>query len=363
MEKWIRKISLCLAVLMILCCQAFLFSCSKIYDSVEYGYFNTIIRVQVENKKLTEQVKSELSTLFSQLEKDFDKENTTSLTYKYNNALPNQTIELTVHQNSVVNYSRLANQYSSGLFNPAIYPLLEVWQFSNYPIQNFKVPTSDQIQGALSKTINFNDLSFDSQNKTITKYEQSQLDFGGIVKGYAVDLAGKILENHGYQKGYVSIGASSLYILWADLLSVRNPINQSQNLLEIDLSSKNNFSLSTSGDYERYYIDSQNGQKYSHVLDANTGYPTTTGVRSVTVIGNDGAFEDAITTACLLLEHDHLTPSSSPLFLFLKKLLTDEKAQTVFAVYSKDGVNQIITNAKKGEDFTLLDDKFQIVNI
>ena len=359
-----KRISLFLAIVILLLCPSILLSCAKIYDSVEYSYFNTIIRVQVEDRKLTAEIKSELSTLFSQLEKDFDREYENSFIYKYNGANAGDIIALNDHQVSVLTYSKQVNEYSSGLFNPFIYPLLEVWQFApNYPVKDFTKPTNEQVLDALKKVPNFSDIQIDSQSKTIVKYEQSKLDLGGIVKGYAVDLAGEILKNHGYEKGYVSLGASSLYILWSTTLSIRNPIATNQNLLEINLSSQNDFSLSTSGDYEKYYIDKESGEKYSHVIDTNTGYPTTTGVKSVTVIGGDGAFSDAVTTACLLLEHDSITPNNSPLAEFLKKILTDKKAKMVFAVYSKDGVNQIITNAKKGDQFTLLDNQFQVVNI
>lgn len=364
MINLLKRISSYLAIIIFLCYVPFLLSCAKTYDSVEYSYFNTIIRVQVEDKKLTSEIKSQLSTLFSQLEKDFDREYENSFIYKYNGANAGDIIALNDQQASVLNYSKQVNEYSSGLFNPAIYPLLKVWQFApNYPVKDFTKPTHQQILDALKNVPNFSDIQFDSQNKTIIKYEQSQLDLGGIVKGYAVDLAGKILKDNGYEKGYLSIGASSLYILWSNTLSIRNPIETNQNLLDVNLYSLNDISLSTSGDYEKYYIDKDSGEKYSHVIDAQTGYPTTTGVRSVTVIGGDGAFSDAITTACLLLEHNPLTPNNSPLTEFLKKILTDKKAKMVFAVYSKDKVNQIITNAKKGDEFTLLDNQFQVINI
>ena len=359
-----KRISLFLATVILLLCPSFLLSCAKIYDSIEYNYFNTLIRIQVEDKKLTTDVKNELSTLFSQLEKDFDREYENSFIHKYNGANTGDIIALNDHQVSVLTYSKQVNEYSLGLFNPAIYPLLEVWQFApNYPVKDFAKPSNEQVLDALKKVPNFSNIQFDSQTKTIVKHGQSQLDLGGIVKGYAVDLAGAILKDHGYEKGYVSLGASSLYILWSTTLSIRNPIATNQNLLEVNLSSLKDISLSTSGDYEKYYIDKESGEKYSHVIDTNTGYPTTTGVNSVTVIGGDGAFSDAITTACLLLEHDAITPNDSPLAEFLKKILTDKKAKMVFAVYSKDGVNQIITNAKKGDDFTLLDNQFQVVNI
>ena len=57
----------------------------------------------------------------------------------------------------------------------------------------------------------------------------------------------------------------------------------------------------TSGVYERQFV--QDGVRYHHVLDPETGYPADTDIEAVTIIaakGNSG-FCDALSTACLIL--------------------------------------------------------------
>ena len=364
MKKLWSKISYLLASLTCLLFCFNFFGCTAFYDIEEYYFFNTVITIQVENKKLSSTVKQDLKELFDSLDKEFDRNNQSSFTSVFNNASQNQTFTLTDTQAQVLSLSLDSHAYSNGLFDPSIYPLLEVWQFApNYPTPNFTPPTNSDIDNALINKQNLTKLQYNNEQKTLTKNIDIKLDFGGIVKGYAVQNAGELLKDNGYKKGYISIGGSSLYILSSPTLSIRHPDKKGQNLIEVKLSSPTNFSLSTSGDYEKYYTDKTTGQKYSHVINPLTGYPTDTGVRSATIIGGNGAFSDAITTACLLKEYSPNDAENSSLVKFLQKILNDKKADMVFAVYSMDGVSQIITNAKKGEDFTLLDTDYLVVNI
>ena len=57
--------------------------------------------------------------------------------------------------------------------------------------------------------------------------------------------------------------------------------------------------VSTSGDYERYFIDEQ-GRRIHHILSPKTGRPVG-GIQSVTILGNETLDTDGLSTAVFVL--------------------------------------------------------------
>ncbi|MGM9890525.1 MAG: FAD:protein FMN transferase [Floccifex porci] len=131
--------------------------------------------------------------------------------------------------------------------------------------------------------------------------ENIQLDLGGIAKGYASQKVKEALNKAGCDNGFINAGGNVVLLSSKEQgwkIGIQNP-DESSSLLEID--TKEDVSIVTSGDYQRYYT--VNGTEYSHIIDPDTGYPATYN-RSVTVITKDSSYADALSTLLFLLPID-----------------------------------------------------------
>jgi thiamine biosynthesis lipoprotein len=121
------------------------------------------------------------------------------------------------------------------------------------------------------------------------------LDWGGIAKGYGVDLAAKALLDRGVKNGFINAGGD-LYCWGTNpegrpwRIGIKSPRGEGFfGVLNIS-----GVGAATSGDYQRYFEES--GVRYHHIFDPKTGYPAR-GKQSVTVVGPEATVCDALSTA------------------------------------------------------------------
>ncbi len=337
-------------------------ACKDDKNILTFWAFNTEIRIESPDKSFSSNTEQKLSDLFSSLENEFSVNEQNSLVSKLNQSPPNTTIELSQTGKEIISLAKEFYTFTDGKFNPAVAPLVKLWQFDNFSsVAMFAPPEQAQIQNLLNH-VDFNSVIVDGDY--VYKTDQlTKIDFGGLIKGYAVDKALEILLGDGHQSGYVNLGNSSMALLSVKTLNVAHPRASKDNslILSVDCSQKSNVTLSTSGDYQRFH--EYQGARYSHIIDSRTGYPIQTGIASATIIGGTGAFSDAVTTALCITEHNPSDIDGSPLVEFMKKILLLYPESELYVVYDKDGVKQILTNKKQGENFTLLDDDYSLVNI
>lgn len=131
-------------------------------------------------------------------------------------------------------------------------------------------------------------------------HPQVYIDLGGIAKGYAVDRALTILRRAGIAHASVSAGGDTGLLgdrrgrEW--MVGIKNPRQPEQVGLVLPLGPG---AISTSGDYERFFIDAE-GQRVHHILNPRTG-ASASGVASATVIGPNAIDTDALATSVFVL--------------------------------------------------------------
>lgn len=156
------------------------------------------------------------------------------------------------------------------LFDPGIGQLIKLWGFQ---ADEFKaeLPTKADIQAWLASKpsiadITINGSTISSRNRNVA------LDFGGYLKGVALDRAAAILRAQGINNALINIGGNIMALgskegkKWR--VGIQHP-RQSGPMATVSLNDGE--AIGTSGDYQRFFeVD---GKRYAHLLDPRTGYP------------------------------------------------------------------------------------------
>lgn len=189
-----------------------------------------------------------------------------------------------------------ANLYelSDGLFDITSGVLRRAWQFDG----RGKVPAPGEI-AALLPLVGWPKTRW--QRPVLTMLPGMQIDFGGIGKEYAVDLAagsarelyaGSCLVNFGGDLA-ISRPRRSGGSWRVGVESARDPASDSVALVKL-----RSGALATSGD--TYRFNERDGRRYAHVLDPRTGWPVEHAPRSVTVCASTCTEAGMLTTMALL---------------------------------------------------------------
>ena len=201
-----------------------------------------------------------------------------------------------------IEYSKL----SDGAFDITIGPIINLWGIGT---DNEKIPSEEEIKSKL-QLVGYDKISINENDSSVRLEKQGMsIDLGGITKGFAVDEVLKIYKKYNIENGLINLGSSSIYALgknkdnndWS--VGIKNPRSEEANeyMGVIKLSDE---SLSTSGDYERYFI--KDNKRYHHIIDPKTGYPVDNSVISDTIVVNDdtqnsGMLADILTTTVYTL--------------------------------------------------------------
>ena len=160
-------------------------------------------------------------------------------------------------------------------------------------------PSKQQIAEHLS-AIDYRSIILDEKASTVHFLKPGmRIDLGGIAKGYAVDRGADILLARGVKNAIVTAGGDSRIIgdhrgrPW--MVGIKDPRIAGKEAVVLPLSDT---ALSTSGDYERYFMDGT--RRVHHIINPRTGM-SATGVRSVSVLAPLGIMTDPLTKPLFIL--------------------------------------------------------------
>lgn len=146
------------------------------------------------------------------------------------------------------------------------------------------------------RLINYRNVILDeAEGSVFLKEKGMRIGFGGIGKGYAAEMAKRLMIQRGVENGIVN--ASGDLTTWGTqpngepwTIGIAHPDAKEQPFSYFNIS---NISVATSGNYEKYVMIG--GKKYSHTIDPKTGLPVA-GIKSVTIICPNAEIADAMAT-------------------------------------------------------------------
>ncbi len=221
--------------------------------------------------------------------------------YKINNA-KGTPVEVSDDVIEVLEQSMYMSVISEGKFDVTVGELTSIWNFTG---ENPSVPDKEDVEKALQST-DYNNIVIEGNTVVLTN-AQTQIDLGGIAKGYIADRITEYLKECGVASAVINLGGNIALVgtkpdgsMWN--IGIERPYSDRTEL--IGSVAVRDATVVTSGVYERKF--EEDGVLYHHVLDPETGFPAETDLEAVTITaaaGNSG-FCDALATICLMLGTD-----------------------------------------------------------
>lgn len=244
-------------------------------SGVQETYFamDTVMDLKVWGKDAEEGI-TQIKAMLSELEQTWSTTDSASVLSRLNSG---EKLALSEEESALLARVEALSERTGGAFNPKLRSLSLAWGFYH---QDYRVPTADEIAAAMA---------------------DPQWDLGAALKGYAGQQAVTLLEALDVDRAMLNLGGNAqTYGEKPDgspwQIGIQNP--DGGDTIGI-VSVTGTCSIVTSGDYQRYF--EQDGVKYHHILDPETGYPADSGLRSVTVICRDGLTADALSTALFVM--------------------------------------------------------------
>lgn len=299
----------------------------KLYDEVEEDIFDLVFdRLrEIENKMTINGENSEVIQVNLNSGKDFVKVSEDTF----------YVVEKGIHFSSL----------SNGRFDISIGPLVKLW---NIGTEAAKVPSQDDIDKK-AKLVNYKDVILDSSTKSVKlKNEGMILDLGAIAKGYAADEAVRILKENNIKRGILNLGGNIFAYGSKDenspwKIGIQNPFStRGEYIGLVNVADK---TVVTSGIYERYF--EENGVRYHHILDPETGYPVENSLAGVSIIADSSIDADALSTSVFSLGLD-------------KGMVLIESLENVEAVFVTKESKVYISSGLE-DNFKLTDKNFKLI--
>ena len=220
----------------------------------------------------------------------------TSELSRVNRAAGREPVRVSPETFTILKRSLDMAQLTHGGFNIAIGPAVEAWSV----MERQHIPNDGELE-AIRPLVDLSYIQLNEVERTVFLARSGmRIDVGGIGKGYAADLAARVMQEAGALAGVVALSGDIK--TFGQLpggakfpFGIRHPRKDGALLAVIELQDE---AISTAGDYERFF--EREGVRYHHILDPATLRPARA-CQSVTVIAREGTVADGLDTGIFVL--------------------------------------------------------------
>ncbi len=314
--------------LILLCICFCLFSCKEnnkelVHNKFSGNIFGTYYNVQFFDKDLKDYSKG-LDSLFAVLNNSLSTYQSNSIISKLNNS--DSIVKADNHFRNVFKASKDIYKQTNGVFDPTIGDVVNAWSFG--PKKEI-IEVDSFLVDSLMKFVGFDTVELTDKNLLKKKYTNTFLDFNAIAKGYALDEIASFLNKKKHNNYLIDIGGEVLAkgtkpnsVKWK--IGIDKPnfdgYQETQRVLTLC-----DMAMATSGVYRKFKMDSL-GNRYAHIINPVTGYPSKTSILSVSVMTDSCMYADAYATAFQVLGIEGT-----------KKILEKHTNLKVYFIYENEG--------------------------
>lgn len=288
-------------ILMFFCLVTFLSACKTQTPVIEDEVYalNTIITFTVYdgNKEAIDKAKAEikrLEALLSVTDKNSD-------IYRINSS-PDTFVNVSEDTLNLIKTSLNVSENTQGIFDITIYPAVKLWGFTT---SEYKVPADSELS-EVKRNIDYKKIQLLETTQSVKIPNGTELDLGGIAKGYVADKTAEVLIKEGVNSALLNFGGNVRLIGskpdGSDFkIGIKAPFSEGY----FGVLQAQNTTASTAGGYERYF--ESNGKRYHHILNPFTASPAESDIISATVVGEKGEICDALATSAFIIGSENLS--------------------------------------------------------
>lgn len=198
----------------------------------------------------------------------------------------------------LIHRSKIISQLTQGAFD-ITYGSVDkrLWNFD----QQMQSLPDAATAARMVRLINYRNVILDEKKGTVFLKEKGmRIGFGGIGKGYAAEMARRLLIQRGVKSGVVN--AAGDLTVWGQqpngkpwTIGIADPDSARHPFSYLDIS---DMAVATSGNYEKFVVI--DGKRYSHTIDPKTGLPVH-GIKSVTIMSPNAEIADAMATPVMIM--------------------------------------------------------------